>query len=102
MKIAYFCSKCSAENIKLWRQYQTCADNIDLLCGPCALDDQLELGPIDSDGYIIGKYGKSDQIGVLVPAIPDKTRETFWGYISAPMDLVAWWRNLPTYAQGGE
>lgn len=92
----YKCSKCSSSNIKLWRQYQTFADNIELLCGSCALKDQNKTGPIDDNGRIKGEYGFTDQIGWLVPAVPTEDGDTFWGYTSVPSSGCRWWRNLPT------
>lgn len=98
-KITYKCATCGAKNCKLWRQYQTFADHIRLMCGPCALADQKKSGPIDNAGMI---YSKSldqhcDQIGWLVPAVPTPDNETFWGYTSVPPEGVAWWRTLPSY-----
>jgi len=92
----YRCSKCDAHRCKLWRQYQTFADNIRLMCGTCALADQKKTGPIDEAGYREGRHGRTDQIGWLVPAVPDEENATFWGYTSVPAEGVAWWRALPT------
>jgi hypothetical protein len=91
----YVCSKCGAEGVKLWRQYQTVAENIKLLCGECALKDQGIDGPIDKEGRIESAFGgmMTDQIGWLVPAIP--TDGTFWGYTSVPQDGIIWWKFLP-------
>lgn len=93
----YVCSRCGAKKVKLWRQYNTLADHIELLCGPCALEDQDKEGPIDGDGKrmddIVGQ--PCDQIGWLVPAIPDEDNYTFWGYTSVPASGVRWWRALP-------
>lgn len=89
----YKCSKCRARGVKLWRQYQTMADFLELLCLACAEKDQKkELG---DDG---------DQIGWLVPAVPTELpnadgcipkAETFWGYTSVPGWGVKWWYDLP-------
>lgn len=36
----YKCKRCPAEGVKLWRQYQTFANHIELLCIDCAEKDQ--------------------------------------------------------------
>lgn len=90
----YKCKKCGAHGVKLWRQYQTCADAIELLCAPCALHDQNETGPVGEDGLREGEYGRTDQIGWLVPAIPTEDLDTYWGYTSVPAPGVRWWRGL--------
>lgn len=93
----YRCSKCRAHDVKLWRQYQTFADCIELMCAACALKDQGKEGPVDRFGRRTTEYGDgTDQIGWLVPAIPDEGGDTFCGYTSVPEDGVRWWVSLPT------
>jgi hypothetical protein len=102
-KIAYKCTGCGVENVKLWRQYQTFADNIKLMCVDCSCQDQKfdakhvsEKGYYtypDDDKYLAGIT--CDQLGWLVPACPTADGETFWGYTSVPEDIVVWWRDLP-------
>lgn len=99
----YQCSACGVVGLKLWRQYNTVASELDLLCGPCALKDQKHDGPIGEDGrcptWIAPHDDKpimTDQIGGLVPAIPTEDNSTFWGYTSVPASGVRWWRGLPT------
>lgn len=95
--ISYTCETCGAAGVKLWRDYQTFVDNSDLLCAVCAGqregDDVLE---IDADGYRPGAYGRTDQIGSMVPAVITIEGDTFWGYTSVPPDRVSWWRALPS------
>lgn len=96
----YECSQCGTKGCKLWRQYNTIASEIDLMCGSCALKDQKKDGAsIDDQGYIkdseIGGI-KCDQIGWLVPAVPCEDEDTYWGYTSVPQDGVRWWRALPS------
>lgn len=100
--VGYACVKCGAAGCKLWRQYQTFANHIRLLCGVCALADQKEPGPIDDEGFHVGKGAlrKSDAIGWLVPAVPTEDGETYWGYTTVPDAGVSWWRHLPTTARG--
>lgn len=99
----YFCSNCSAYGIKLWRQYQTFACNVDLLCADCAIKKQKKNFVIDEDGtYANDKGIRSDQIGWLVPAVPTEDEETFWGYASVPQNGVEWWKNLPLRLKGVE
>jgi hypothetical protein len=96
---SYRCSSCGATGVKLWRQYQTFLERIELLCASCALKDQIKDGPVDDDGRVEFEPGrKTDQIGWLVPAVP-APGGTFWGYTSVPDDRVRWWRALPTYPQ---
>lgn len=99
----YCCSKCKATRCKLWRQYQTTLEHVELLCGPCALKDQKhEDWTLDEKGMhwdpTIGVQ-KCDQIGWLVPAIPTEDGFTFWGYTSVPQPGVDWWHRLQTYPQ---
>lgn len=92
------CDTCGATGCKLWREYQTCADYTDLFCGACALLSQKKEGPIDAGGYRQTEYGRCDQIGWLLPAVPTHDG-TFWGYTSVPTEGVKWWRDLPTVAR---
>ena len=93
----YTCSRCGAHGVKLWRQYNTFASHIELMCGECALADQHENGPIDDDGTraFVG-VRRIDQIGWMVPAIPTAEGDTYWGYSSVPTAGREWWRRLPT------
>lgn len=81
----YVCSKCGAKGVKLWRQYQTFLEHIDLLCFACSLVDQAKHLDFPMRG---------DQVGWLVPAVPTDDG-TFWGYTSVPQDRVEWWKALP-------
>ncbi|MBY0551316.1 MAG: hypothetical protein K2W95_28805 [Candidatus Obscuribacterales bacterium] len=91
----YHCHKCGNSLLKLWRQYQTTQPK--LLCSVCVLQDQKQTGEFfDELGYRKGEYGKTDQCGCYVPAIPDEEGAGFWGYTSVPPEGVAWWRGLPT------
>jgi hypothetical protein len=100
----YVCSVCGATGCKLWRQYQTFLDHIQLMCATCASKNQDEyVADIDDNGRRSSKHscsadGRTDTIGWLVPAIPDEEEESYWGYTSVPMEGVAWWRQLPTLA----
>ena len=92
----YKCTKCGASKVKLWRQVNTMANCIELLCGPCAMENQGKTGHLNEDGTRIDKYGQTiDQIGWLVPAIPDEENYTYWGYSSVPSSGVRWWKALP-------
>lgn len=92
----YKCSKCGAQGVKLWRQYQTCASAIDLLCAVCACADQDKQYSVDETGHHTDEFGQdSDQIGWLVPAVPTDDGTTFWGYTSTPSAGSVWWFLLP-------
>lgn len=103
--LEYVCSVCKAPGCKLWRQYQTFAKHIELLCIDCAVKDQgkelVEATPLGkvkfkrADGHDVGS---SDQIGWLVPAVPCENDGTFWGYTSVPIEGCVWWKNLPLRA----
>lgn len=86
----YKCSQCGATGIKMWRQYQTFADNIDLLCADDAMKAEKKKGTVGDDGKWDDGYGRTDQIGGCVPAVP--TEE---GYTSVPFKGVQWWKKLP-------
>lgn len=93
----YVCSACGAAGVKLWRQWNTMADHVQLLCAACAAPGVT----VDQDGkipFIVRgmDLGRTDQLDSgLAPAVP--VGDTFWGYTSVPQDGVDWWRSLPTY-----
>ena len=89
-KIPYKCTKCGFSG-RLWREYNTFADQIELLCGQCAHDPNGEW--VGKSGYLTGE---GDQLeGGLVPAIPTPDGKTFFGYTSVPQELVLAWYKLP-------
>lgn len=96
----YQCAVCGTLGVKLWRQYNTFADHLRLMCCDCAGKDQgQDVGGIDAAGKLPfihhgQNLGTTDQIGGLVPAVPTNDG-TFWGYTSVPQDAVEWWRGLP-------
>lgn len=93
----YKCSVCGARGKKMWRQYQTFLSHIELMCAECALKDQKKQGPVDELGYLQDDLcGRIDQIGWMIPAVPDEEGQTYWGYTSVPQEGVLWWRRLPT------
>ena len=99
--VNYFCHECNKTGVKLWREYNTFADQTALLCAKHAATNQnKDISNMDSKGKFIDKSykyetGKCDQIGWFVPAIPTEDEESFWGYTSVPQDGVEWWWNLP-------
>jgi hypothetical protein len=86
--VDYKCSKCGAAGCRLFRQYQTFADEIELLCRPCALVDQER--SIRTADYTPGEY----EIAWLVCAVPTEDGATFWGYTSIPQNGLEWWKRL--------
>lgn len=102
----YFCSKCNAKGVKLWRPYNSF--NIRLLCADCAAEDQgKDISSMDEYGSHESKLsdgtpaGKCDQIGWFVPAVPTedahpgfKDSLAYWGYTSVPQEGVDWWKRL--------
>lgn len=95
----YFCYVCGVQGCKMWRQYNTFLDHIELMCVDCARKDQNVKYRVNQDGKHRSEHtGMIDQIEFLVPAVPDEENETFWGYTSVPESGVQWWRRLPLRA----
>lgn len=97
----YFCSKCLVSGCKLWRQYNTLASHIQLMCCDCAAKhEKVNISDMDANGKYTSSITetKIDQIGWLVPAVPDEEEETYWGYTAVPPAGVLWWKGLPTRA----
>ena len=94
----YRCHTCGRHGCKLWREYQTFADQIELACCDCAAASQdKDISDIDEDGrWGHDGYGKTDAIGWRVPAVPVQRGNTYWGYTSMPDEGCEWWRRLPT------
>lgn len=93
MSSDYICARCKLAGVKLWRQYNTFLDHIELLCCDCGAKDQ---GKDLIDLQANGTWGdpNSDQIGGLIPAVPTGDG-SFWGYSSVPDEAVRWWCELP-------
>jgi hypothetical protein len=87
---SYKCSRCGCSGVRLYRQYQTCLDHIELLCLQHALEDQHREEP---------DHAAEHSIGWLVAAVPTEDESTYWGYTSVPDNGVAWWNNLPRRQQ---
>ncbi len=82
----YRCSTCGKHGVKQWRQYNTLACVVELMCKRCAEADQGK-HPVNLE--------HCDQIGWMVPAVPTEDGETFWGYSAVPDPGVQWWKRLP-------
>lgn len=82
----YHCEKCKASGVKLWRTYSD--SHVELNCYDCACADNPEKGSMPN----------SDQIGWLVPAIPDEEDVGYWGYTSVPPLACDWWWRMPPFA----
>lgn len=92
----YKCDTCPATGVKLWREYQTMADVTELVCAACACKSQGKENNVDAEGFRHGEYGRTDQIGWRIPAVPLEDDDTYWGYTSVPDEGVKWWKKLPT------
>ncbi len=93
----YKCTTCGKHGCKMWREYNVCADYTELVCCDCAGKSQeKDVSTIDADGRRETEYGRSDQIGWRIPAIPTEEGDTYWGYSSVPQAGVNWWTRLPT------
>lgn len=105
----YVCSRCRKPGLKLWRQYNTFTDSLQLTCWRCADPEAV----VDEEGRIknmaetvwppTSSKHWSDQLtdrigksGSLVPAVPTEDEKSFWGYTSVPSRGCAWWRALPS------
>lgn len=90
----YKCA-CGASGCKLWREYQTFSPK--LICATCAANECGEdISDINADGMRNSEFGRTDQIGQYVPAVPDEEGVGYWGYTSIPESGCSWWCNLPT------
>ena len=93
----YKCTTYGKHGCQLWREYQTCAVYINLVCCDCAGKSQeVDVSGIDETGKIDFEGMRCDQIGFRVPAVPTEDGDTYWGYTSVPEDGVNWWKRLPT------
>lgn len=90
----YRCGRCGAAKVKLWRDGGSFF-SITLMCATCACITQGKNVDVDSDGMNKGKYGRSDQIGWFVPAVPTEDERGYWGYTSVPEQACVWWKKLP-------
>ena len=105
--VLYACEGCGVSGVKLWRDIQMVARGVTLLCAHCGIKQAIADGSrsitaytlIDNIGGRFDDFGFTDQIGGLLPAIPDESGETFWGYTSVPENGIAWWRSIPTYKE---
>lgn len=94
----YVCEACGAVGVKLWREGATSC--IELKCKACATKEQAK----QIAQYAHFHREDSDQIGNLLPAVPDEfpgpdgalpKSVGFWGYTSVPQTWCAWWDGLP-------
>ena len=97
---SYKCGVCEATGCKLWREYNVLLEYQTLYCASCAGRLQKEdVSQINDDGERRTHLGLTDQIGVLMPAVPTEENDTFWGYMSVPQAGCEWWRRLPSLPQ---
>lgn len=95
----YVCGDCGAGDCKLWREYNTFLNYQTLRCAVCAGKDQKRsVAGITSEGKTLSvvSHFMSDQIGMLMPAVPTAENDTYWGYTSVPEDGCKWWKDLPS------
>lgn len=94
--VGYSCLTCGVSGCKLWRMGASSC--VELTCCDCAgRIEQEDVSGIDDKGKMEDRiYGRIDQIGSYVPAVPDEDGDSFWGYCSVPEPGCVWWRNLPT------
>lgn len=93
---SYVCGDCGKSGVKLWRDYQTFLEHQTLRCADCAgTKSNVDVSMMEDDGKYPSDFGYTDQIGWLIPAVPTKENDTFWGYTSVPQDGCEWWDRLP-------
>jgi len=94
----YVCHKCGASGVKLWREYQTFLNHQSLCCVICSgIEQKKDINSINKGGCTLQEYGKTDQLGWRIPAVPTTKNNTYWGYTSVPEDGVQWWKRLPAF-----
>jgi hypothetical protein len=86
----YVCADCGAENVRLYREYQTFLDSQRLRCRCCSLANQDR-----SEAEEFGDGSSEHSIRWLVAAVPTEDGSTYWGYTSVPDAGVKWWEQLP-------
>lgn len=96
----YVCKVCGASGCKLWRQYNTFADHIELHCAVCAAaKDNEDLSTMDDKGFHASSLlrgMRTDQLCGLMPAVPTEDGESYWGYTTVPQPGCNWWARLPS------
>lgn len=96
---SYRCTKCGVHGVRLFRQYQTFADSISLLCQACALVDQKRDEPDNKIGTTIGWLVAAVPCPPVELFIDDESLghqgQSFWGYTSIPQEGCDWWFSLP-------
>lgn len=101
---SYTCGTCGAHGVKLWRDYNTFLEAQSLYCARCGHDryPDDDIPPVSEWDQRTGRHQclsipgmTTDQIKFLVPAVPTKDNDTFWGYTSVPDDGCKWWDSLP-------
>jgi hypothetical protein len=80
----YSCHECGKSGIRLYRDYNTFLDHLDLLCTAC----------LSSRKDVHVDYAQPCHLGDMVPAIPTEEGDTFWGFTSVPAAGCLWWYNL--------
>lgn len=91
----YVCEDCGAIDCKLWRESHTF--NPKLLCGACVAKEEGKDISFDESGMYMSEMGRTDQMGIYLPAVPTKDGIGFWAYTLVPPAGVDWWKKLPTY-----
>jgi hypothetical protein len=95
----YKCWGCGRMGVKLWRDSYPISAPIRLRCAACAAKREgVSLSDIAADGFRQTRHGRTDNIGLMVPAIPTTAPGLFWGYGAAPPEAVSWWNGLPVEA----
>lgn len=94
---AYVCAECHATGVKLWRESHTFRPT--MLCINCLCKkNNIDVDTVAQDGMRNDEmFGRTDQIGGFLPAVPDEEGQGFWGYTSVPQAGVNWWKQLPLY-----
>lgn len=91
----YRCDQCSVHGVRLYRDYNTFASNIDVLCATCAeVHQKKPRGFVEQPDPHTGRV-HDDQIGWMIAAVPTEGDSTFWGRGAVPTAGCAWWFSMP-------
>jgi len=65
------------------------------MCAECAAKNQkIDISTMDENGMRLVEFGRTDQIGWYIAAIPDEEGVGYWGYTSVPEEGIIWWKSL--------
>lgn len=97
----YRCTACGRHGCKLWREGYTFSPVEPLCCDCTAKRTGKDVSTLDERGRVESEFGRTDQIGGWLPAVPHPTGG-WWSYTSVSAEGCAWWDRLPNRPFEGE